>query len=932
MKAQTLLCLLALASPTLLWSQGLPDQAWPAGTYLSHWDHGGRIVTYHNGYLYLGATDNQHTSIYDISDPTSPQLMHNFQVGNNGHTWHKIGNAFWRSYWNPELGDADVDDPFVDLSDMLNWQPFTGTVHDFPFQSPPATWPGNWLSTYPYMYVHNIYDARLGWWPPVSERNLQQEVGVSASNRWRLGNLLFFTPGDDQSGMAVFDIGDPENPVLLDTLTGNIRQYTNAWQIWRNYVVLMDGDNTNGPDGNANALIIDISDPTNLSIAATVPYDDLPGRYVHFQDEYAFAGRFNRGTKFNMETLTVERVFTPPSGGFGDFQWVPLGHLLLVSSSEINASRSYLFAHQDGLDTTPPTIGYHLPVDGALNQPVTTVIGLVINEVLDSTTVDDQTIQVRPVDDQPIAGVVIDSNYDVVNFVPVEPLLPDTTYEVRIVAGGIHDVAGNAIEEYVFYFSTGNDLEVELPLEVSAIAFDPDTPVTTGVTVSHGIEASGGSGTLEFRWNFGDGSPDTGWVAGLSEADHTYAQPGTFTAQVQVRDQDNQLIARTRRIVVEPIALAAAPTRSDSIAVDENTRQVWVVNPDHGSVAAFHADSLTPAFEQAVCDNPRSLALDDQGRPWVACRDDDRIVRLNPDTGQPAAHLETGRGSAPEAVVFTPDGQLGLASLAGSGQILAFNPATDSETARAEAGPQPHALAVNAGGSRLWVTRLVSDNDNHGSILQFDLPDLTASGTIELPIDTTSPDSGTAGRGLPNYVAALAASPDDTRVWYTAKKDNILRGQWREGTELTFETLVRTMTGSIDTGIGEELISARQDLDDSSMALALAPSPNGAHLFVALAGNNRIVALDPWQGQEIQRLDVGFTPRGLAFDAPTGRLFVRNDLDRSVSVVDAADLVTTGQASLAVIDEVPTTTAEVLAPDVLAGKRFLERRRPAHGR
>lgn len=451
------------ASLTLLsgngYAQGLPTQTWPAGTHLSHWDHGGRIVTFHNGYLYLGAIEEQHATIYDISDPENPALMHDFETGRNGHTWYKIGNAFWRAYANPELGPDDVSAPFADLSDMLDWEPFTGSMHDFPFVEPPLGWPGNWISTYPYLFGNNIYSAHQGWWPPLVERNLEQESGLSLQNRWRLGNLLFFTPGDEENGMAVFDIGDPENPVLLDTLSGNIRQYTNAWQIWRHYVVLMIGDNTNGPDGDANTLVIDISDPTDLTIVHTIPYDDLPGRYTHFQDQYAFAGRFGRGTQYNMETRQVEQVFEPAAGGFGDFQWIPLGHLLLISSSETNASGSHLFAHRDGLDTDSPYVGYHLPAAGALNQPLTTVIGLVINEVLDSTTVNDQTVQVRPLGGDPIAGVVIDSNYDVINFVPVEPLLPDTTYQVRVIGGGIRDVAGNGIEERVFYFSTGDRLE-----------------------------------------------------------------------------------------------------------------------------------------------------------------------------------------------------------------------------------------------------------------------------------------------------------------------------------------------------------------------------------------------------------------------------------------------------------------------------------------
>lgn len=55
----------------------------------------------------------------------------------------------------------------------------------------------------------------------------------------------------------------------------------------------------------------------------------------------------------------------------------------------------------------------------------------------------------------PVAGVVIHTSYQVVNFTPVQPLAADTTYEVQLVAGGVHDVAGNAIAPYSFRFSTG---------------------------------------------------------------------------------------------------------------------------------------------------------------------------------------------------------------------------------------------------------------------------------------------------------------------------------------------------------------------------------------------------------------------------------------------------------------------------------------------
>lgn len=440
-------------------AQGLTTQTWPAGTQLSMWNHGGRITTFHRGYLYLGGLETQGTWTYNIVNPQSPQLVRTFATGGNGHTWQKLGDVFWRTYWIPELGN-DNSRPFHNLSNPLAPVQQTSNIGTFP-ATPPMGWPGNWIDTYPYHFGDYVVDARVGWWPHVSEVNVRQLAGMSSANHWRIGNLLFLTPSDSQDGVAVFDIGNPAQPVMLDRLTGNYRQYTNAWQVWRNYLVLMFGDNSNGPQQNANTLVIDFSDPTNLQLVHTIPYDDLPGRYVHFQDEFAFAGRFGRGTKYNMVTRQVAQVFTPTPCCAGDFQWIPLGHLLLASMSETDSSRSYLFSHRSTLDTTRPTIGYHLPRPNAINQPLRTTIGLVINETLDSPTVSSQNIQVRAIGGPALATTVIHTSYNVVNITPEAPLLANTTYEVSLVQDGVRDVAGNGFAAYSFRFATGPTVQTE---------------------------------------------------------------------------------------------------------------------------------------------------------------------------------------------------------------------------------------------------------------------------------------------------------------------------------------------------------------------------------------------------------------------------------------------------------------------------------------
>ena len=901
---------------------GLPTQTWPAGTWLADWPHGGRITHFHRGLLYLGGTGNQRTWIYDISNPRSPQLRCDWATEDNSHVWYKIGDLFYRQNliaWTqtpPRLTSlAGFAGPSTCPATRQDW---VTPIHDFPLAS---TLPGDdWMATYPYAFNYRVLDSRTG--ATVSMRNLWEEKGVTSTNRFRIGNLLFFTPGDGQTGVAVFDIGDPANPVLLDTLTGNYKQYTTTWQVWGHHLVMLHGDAENGPDADANALVIDFSDPSDLKIAWTIALEDMPGRYVHFQDDYAFSGHKTLGgVKYDMRNRQVVRRFPHPVSQwewFTDFQWIPLGHLLLVSGSEPTGSRSYLFTHQDGRDTTPPSIAWHLPAANALEQPLGTVVGLVVNEQLDATTVNDGTIQLRPLGGEPLPAVVMHTSYDVVNVVPVDALQPDTTYEVRLVAGGLRDVAGNAVAQRSFYFSTGTSLA--LAPQIDSVSVSPAPTAAAPLRAGQSLAFSAVTrNATEYRWDFGDGQ-DSGWSATLA-ANHVYATPGVHVAQLQVRNALGQVASATRRLVVNPGAAAQAPAASGSMLVDAAGRRVWVLNPDHGSVAVFDADTRARLAVHALCADPRSLARDAAGQVWAACRGDDRLVALAAD-GSVADTIDTGYGSAPSAVVFDAAGTTGYATLAGRGELIRFDAGGGNETGRLVLGFGADALARS--GTTLYAARLKSEGDA-GTVCAIDLAGFTLDAQIALPLDTTSPDSGTAGRGLPNYVAALAVSPDNARVWYAAKKDNIRRGVARDGLELDFETTVRTMVGAIDTATAVEQASARRDLDNSALALSLAPSTGGGVLFVALAGNDRVVAIDPWRGGELARADTGAVPRGLAVDPVTQRLWVRNELGRSVSVYDAAALSVQGEENLPLLGQASTVAAETLSPAVLAGKTLFWR-------
>ena len=244
------------------------------------------MVTIHRGYLYI--MGNNYTTMWDISDPTNPVLLDQQDYGSNGHRWWKLNtDIFWREYQTPEVNGSGYH--FLDMSDMLNLKPWTDPNIPVPIEEDGQLLKWQALETFPVgTNGGNVHDNRTQ--DPYADPGAYVSIfdtgsiGVNSSLRWRIGNLLFIFG----NGLAVLDIGDPTNVVFLDSLSGQFQQYTTTYHIWRNHAVFLNGDNSN--EGGNNLVTIDFSDPTDLKYGFGVPFDDSPGRYMFFQDEFGFAG------------------------------------------------------------------------------------------------------------------------------------------------------------------------------------------------------------------------------------------------------------------------------------------------------------------------------------------------------------------------------------------------------------------------------------------------------------------------------------------------------------------------------------------------------------------------------------------------------------------------------------------------------------------
>lgn len=738
-----------------------------------------------------------------------------------------------------------------------------------------------------------------------------------------IGNILLWVSDQAGSGVASYDISDLSNPVLLDLLKeGNPGGY---WpEIYGHYIFFPRRDGEGGTGSHAGFMVVDFSDPTDLKIAAN---RNLEGsnQYVTFQDEFAFMNRY----KIDMRTFEVAQDFELIPGVIDTSQFaLPVGNLLVTGGYGSDGPGLAVWAHQAAPDTRGPFVAYHIPRPDQTNFPVACPITLSIPETLKTETiVNGSSLILRPVGGAAVATWHAFGQGKLLTVTPQQPLLPNTTYEF-VLTSAIEDAAGNGLEPYTFRFSTGGALSGgNHPPSVGSLTVTPDS-AEPGELVTFSWTGSDSDGDpVEYRIDFGDGSPRTEWSSGAG-ASHTYTEPGHYQITIQIRDDNGALSAVSRRITVLAPPSAPGSTASSPILYDAGADRVFTVNPDNDSVSAIDGATYQRLWEAPVGRHPAGIAQAADGALWVACRDSDEIRILDPANGGALFTLPLGYGARPAAIAATPNGQAILVSLEGFGALARFHAATRIQSGLVELGPWPRAIAVTHDGARALVTRFVS-GEHAGAVYDVSLAGgMTLTRTIGLVRDQ-SVDGSASGRGVPNYLASVRIAPDGEWAWVLAKKDNTTRGTFfAENMIPGQDSTVRAMLLLIDLTANAEAYDRRLDIDNSESPSAVAFSPLGDYAFIALQGNNAIGALDVLEvmqqdapGNLMVRWATGLAPQGIAIDSASGRLFTMDFMGRTVTATDAAAFIATGEL------QAPSTAAAAIAaerlhPAVLNGKRI----------
>jgi PKD domain len=459
-----------------------------------------------------------------------------------------------------------------------------------------------------------------------------------------------------------------------------------------------------------------------------------------------------------------------------------------------------------------------------------------------------------------------------------------------------------------------------VPAAALTLTLEKPAPVVVGQPQTFRVASvTDAVGTVNFRWDFGDGTPPTDATT-ASQISHTYQKVGHYPVNAHASDDVTPyFVASVVATVANPLT-PTPPSNSSSILIDAERHQVWSTNPDSDTVSVIDQTALMRVHEFPVGREPHSIAQAPDKSIWVTNQQSDEVVVLNRDTGAVETRIALPYASEPRAIAFGSGG-MAYVSLFATGKLVEIDGTSRKVGRELALGPTPFGVSVAADG-RIFVTRFLSPVD-HGEVWVVAPQSLTLSSTITLPFDL-GPDTQSSGRGVPNDVFSMVISPDGTQAWVVAKKDDVARGQQRDGQPMTSDNFVRTAVCKIDMKTLTEVVALRQDIDNRSLLAAVTFSALGDYAFVLSLAFNWIGIMDVYDVQQEATgiRDIGHGPDGLVL-AADGKLFVNAALSRQVIVYDVnSSLNSADHMAPPPLATISTTDHDLLTPQLLLGKQI----------
>ncbi|HEX8537485.1 MAG TPA: hypothetical protein VF664_08465 [Cystobacter sp.] len=392
-----------------------------------------------------------------------------------------------------------------------------------------------------------------------------------------------------------------------------------------------------------------------------------------------------------------------------------------------------------------------------------------------------------------------------------------------------------------------------------------------------------------------------------------------------VNTADSRLSVFSLSSPLSPTLVAEIPVGLEPVSVNARTQdEVWVVNYVSDSISIVSLSQGVVVDTLQVGDEPADVVF--AGSPQrafvsVARRNEVRVY--DPSTRALVKTIAL-QGVSPRALAVSPSGGSVYAAFAMSGNRTTLIPAS-----LAPAQPAPTNTSLPAPPD---VGLIVDARDsNWSSVIRYTMPD---NDVVEINASTQTVTRYFSGVGTVNL--NLAVHPI-TGALYVANTEarNLVRFEPKLRGHFVDNRITRITTGSTPTITPVDLnpgIDYAVLPNPSAKSLALAQptsivfDASGASAWVAAFGTDRVARLDA-QGNVLARVEVGPAtgstaaprtkrgPRGLAFNAASGALYVANRISNTLSVVDTS--------TASVVREVAVGGYEPSSTAIRQGRGFL---------
>ncbi|MBZ0269308.1 hypothetical protein K8I85_14235 [bacterium] len=377
-------------------------------------------------------------------------------------------------------------------------------------------------------------------------------------------------------------------------------------------------------------------------------------------------------------------------------------------------------------------------------------------------------------------------------------------------------------------------------------------------------------------------------------------------------------------LLLAPVAASAVAFHSTAIDVTPDGLEVWVANPDQGSVSVIGtqgANENTLLAEIPVGRDPWCVDIHPtNGEVWVGSHRDDEVTILDAATRTVIASIPTGFETF--GVAFSPDGTKAIVTATGSDEVMEIDVATRTVTRTVDVYRRPRGIVWTEDGTRAFVSHLLTPS-YFGRLTEIDPAAWTATEILLRQVW----DVDRAGYPSAMQNLSIAPAPGDSILWIPNVLINSAKGGL-SGIPLTFTNIFHASIRPINIATNEDLnwqsyFLSEGGTPDAGYAGGTTPVGGpvavdfqGGRAYVANLHSNDVTVLDEdiLVPAEILCFPAGSAPIGVVTHPTLDRVYVANWLSRDVTVYDSA--------ADAVVATVSTVTNEILDPHVLHGKQL----------